>query len=67
MTKAYSSLKTKAMTVDEWKTAQAEAKSIKEKAKDKSSMTWFKKVDEYYMKEIVTLKTDLEAKIQKES
>lgn len=55
------------MNVDQWKAANVAADAIQAKAKNPSSIAWFKMVDKYYMKEIATLSTGLIASVSAQS
>ena len=69
MTKQYAELANTPMNVEKWEAANDAIDELVEISKNKSSIDWFWFVDQYYEKEIVTLKhtliTEVKAKSQK--
>ena len=62
-TTAYESIETTSMENSDWEEAQIQAELISEIAKNKSSVKWFKLVDDYYITQLPLRQADLEATI----
>ena len=57
-TKAYAAITSTSMTNTEWEAAHTAAEMIQETAQNKSSVEWFKLVDNYYINELIILIED---------